>query len=61
MEIIIALVFISIVLAVFFLVMFIWASKGGQFEDLQGPAMRILFEEKIPKKDKIKSNGTRKI
>ena len=52
MEIVIVLVFISIVLAIFFLLLFIWASKEGQFDDLQGPAMRILFEDKAPKKDK---------
>ncbi len=52
MEIIIVLVFVSIILAILFLALFVWASKGGQFDDLQGPAMRILFEDKIPKKEK---------
>lgn len=33
--------------AVFF---FVWAAKNGQFDDLDTPAMRILFDEKTKKK-----------
>lgn len=36
----VTLVFIGIGVAIFF-----WASKGGQFDDLDGPAHRILFDE----------------
>lgn len=27
---------------------FFWASKSGQFDDLEGPAHRILFDEDVP-------------
>ena len=43
----VTLVFIGIGVAIFF-----WASKGGQFDDLDGPAHRILFDEdQGPEKD----------
>lgn len=29
---------------------FFWASKSGQFDDLEGPAHRILFDEDVPEK-----------
>lgn len=56
MGIVIVLVFISIVLALFFLILFIWANKKGQFEDMQGPAMRILFDDSIAEKEHKNSN-----
>ena len=37
---------IAICLGAFFLYSFFWAVKNDQFEDLQMPAFRILFEEK---------------
>ncbi|MCP5334963.1 MAG: cbb3-type cytochrome oxidase assembly protein CcoS [Oceanospirillaceae bacterium] len=27
---------------------FFWASKSGQFDDLEGPAHRILFDDDVP-------------
>ena len=45
MEIIFLLLAISICLALFFLISFLWASKNGQFDDTYGPAQRILFED----------------
>jgi len=42
----VTLAFIGIAVAIFF-----WASKGGQFDDLDGPAHRILFDDDdTPKK-----------
>lgn len=37
---------IAICLGAFFLYSFFWAVKNDQFEDLQMPAFRILFDEK---------------
>lgn len=37
---------IAICLGAFFLTGFFWAVKNDQFEDLQMPAFRILFDEK---------------
>ncbi|MBD3637332.1 MAG: cbb3-type cytochrome oxidase assembly protein CcoS [Crocinitomicaceae bacterium] len=44
MEIIFMLLAISICLALFFLLSFLWASKSGQFDDTYGPARRMLFD-----------------
>ncbi|MFM6954238.1 MAG: cbb3-type cytochrome oxidase assembly protein CcoS [Sphingobacteriaceae bacterium] len=38
----------SIVLALFFLAAFFWAMRTGQNDDMQTPAMRILFDEDMP-------------
>jgi len=35
-----SLVFVALAVALFF-----WAVKSGQFEDLEGPAYRILFDD----------------
>ncbi|MEO9532991.1 MAG: cbb3-type cytochrome oxidase assembly protein CcoS [Crocinitomicaceae bacterium] len=62
MEIIFLLLSISIVLALFFLFSFFWANKNGQFEDIEGPAMRILFDEEVKKvHHKAEKNANRKI
>ncbi|NOQ74952.1 MAG: cbb3-type cytochrome oxidase assembly protein CcoS [Crocinitomix sp.] len=45
MQIIFILIAISISLALFFLVSFLWATKSGQFEDTYGPAYRVLFDD----------------
>lgn len=37
---------IAICLGVFFLYGFYWAVKNDQFDDLQMPAFRILFDDK---------------
>jgi len=34
-----------------FLFFFMWAVKNGQFEDLETPAVRILFDEKAVEKE----------
>ncbi len=50
MEIIFVLIAISIGLALFFLISFLWATRNGQFEDTYGPAVRILFDDEIATK-----------
>jgi cbb3-type cytochrome oxidase maturation protein len=42
----ITILFIAIGVAIFF-----WASKGGQFDDLDSPAHRILFDDDIEPND----------
>ncbi|MCC5918520.1 MAG: cbb3-type cytochrome oxidase assembly protein CcoS [Cryomorphaceae bacterium] len=49
MEIIFVLIFISLFLAIGFLIAFLWSLKNGQFEDGESPAMRMLFEKKNKK------------
>jgi len=45
MEIIIVLVIASLLVALFFLGLFIWAVKSGQYEDDYSPSVRILFDQ----------------
>ncbi len=45
MEIIIYLIPIALLLGLLGLVAFLWALKSGQFDDLDGAAHRILFED----------------
>jgi cbb3-type cytochrome oxidase maturation protein len=49
MNIIILLVILSLIVAGGFLIAFIWSVKNGQYEDIEGPSNRILFEDKINK------------
>lgn len=50
MSVIIILIIISVIVAVFFLGVFIWAVKSGQFDDTVSPAIRILFDDKKQQK-----------
>jgi cbb3-type cytochrome oxidase maturation protein len=48
MEILYLLIPIAILLVVAMVAGFIWASKSGQFDDLEGPAHRILMDKDEP-------------
>ena len=48
MEIIYLLIPIAIVLVVAMVAGFLWAARSGQFDDLEGPAHRILMDEDEP-------------
>ncbi len=50
MKIIVLLISISVVVAVVFLIFFIWAVKSGQYEDTYGPSVRILLDDKTTEK-----------
>jgi cbb3-type cytochrome oxidase maturation protein len=45
MKIIIILIIISLLVAISFLVAFLWAVKSGQFDDRYTPSVRVLFDE----------------
>lgn len=36
---------VSLIIALFFLVSFFWATKNGQFDDDYTPSVRILYED----------------
>ena len=55
MEIIFLLVVFSAIIAVGFLIAFIYSVKSGQFDDVETPAMRILFDDAILKTTKKES------
>ena len=44
MSVIIILLIVSICIAGGFLIAFLWSVKDGQFDDVQSPAQRMLFE-----------------
>jgi cbb3-type cytochrome oxidase maturation protein len=46
MNVILVLLPISLLLGGFFVVSFIWATRKGQYDDLETPDKRILFEDK---------------
>jgi cbb3-type cytochrome oxidase maturation protein len=63
MSVIIILIIISVIVALFFLGVFIWAVKTGQFDDTVSPAIRILFDDKKvikTSKEEKKNDGTEK-
>ena len=50
MMVIFVLVLASLVVAVGFLVAFLWAVRNGQYEDNYTPSVRMLFDDKPTKK-----------
>ena len=48
MSVIILLIIISVLVAVFFVGIFIWAVKTGQYDDTYSPSVRMLFDDKKP-------------
>ncbi len=60
MSVIYLLLSISIIIAIVFFAAFIFAVKNGQYDDGYTPSVRMLFEDEIVKKEKIKSKLTTK-
>lgn len=54
MSVIFVLIGASLLVAIGFLVAYLWAVKSGQFDDKYTPSIRILFEDK--NKDQNKKN-----
>lgn len=54
MQIILFLLCVSLIVAVIFLITFLWGVKSGQFDDDYAPAHRIFYEEKNKNKKTIK-------
>ncbi len=51
MKIMFLLILLSLLVAVGFLVAFVWATRSGQFDDDYTPSVRMLFDnEKLDKK-----------
>jgi cbb3-type cytochrome oxidase maturation protein len=48
MNVLVLLIFASLVIATTFLVAFIWAVRSGQYEDTCTPSIRMLAEEPPP-------------
>lgn len=54
MSVIFILISASLLIAIAFLVAFIWSVKSGQFDDDYTPSIRMLFDDKL--KDKTDNN-----
>jgi cbb3-type cytochrome oxidase maturation protein len=50
MSVIIILITASLLIAIGFLVAFIWSVKAGQYEDDYTPSVRMLFENTVAQK-----------
>jgi len=50
---------VSLIIACFFLVSFLWATKNGQFDDDYTPSVRILFEDDLTINEN--KDGSRKV
>ena len=48
---------VSLVIAIFFLLFFFWATKNGQFDEDYAPSVRILFEDETIKKTNTDEDG----
>ena len=56
MSVIILLIILGVIVAGAFLAGFIWAVKNGQYDDIESPAMRMLFDDAKPLKKKMKKS-----
>jgi len=59
MEILFLLIPLSLVLVFLIGGVFWWAARTGQFDDLEGPAHRILMDENEPETNKSSTKGSR--
>jgi cbb3-type cytochrome oxidase maturation protein len=48
MELILVLLPFALLFAGIALALFVWAAQSGQFDDLETPAVRILFDDEPP-------------
>jgi cbb3-type cytochrome oxidase maturation protein len=48
MDVVFALVGVSIVLVIVIAIVLMWAVRSGQFEDMEGPAWRVVMDDDRP-------------
>ena len=61
MGIIYLMLVVSLVIALFFLFSFLWATKNGQFEDDHTPSIRVLFDDENNQTNHTEDDGSRKV
>ena len=59
MSVIFLLIGVSILVALAFLIAFVWAQQSGQYEDDFSPSVRILYDDEIKSKGKCQQNKTK--
>ena len=57
MNIFYLLIGVSLIAALIFLALFIWAVKSGQYEDNYTPSVRILFDDDEDKQESDTQSG----
>ncbi len=60
MSILYLLIPLAVILMIIAVAFFMWTIKSGQYEDLEGPAHRILMDDDdpmIPRSDRSKTSG----
>jgi len=60
MGIIYVMLIVSLMIALFFLISFIWAVRSNQFEDDYSPSVRILFDDELST-TKEEEDGSREV
>jgi cbb3-type cytochrome oxidase maturation protein len=58
MGIIYIMLIVSLIIALFFLVSFLWAIRSGQYDDDYTPSVRILFEDELINNNKEKNGSS---
>ena len=53
MKVILILIAASLLVAIGFLIAFLWSVKTGQFDDDISPAVRVLFDDEKPNSENI--------
>lgn len=61
MGIIYVMLVVSLVIALFFLISFIWAVRSNQFEDDYSPSVRILFDDEKTETKEEQEDGSREV
>lgn len=60
MEVLYLLIPLSLLLVALIVWIFLWAIRSGQFDDLEGPAHRILMDDDEPPAEESDSNEAEK-
>lgn len=61
MGIIYLMLIVSLIIALFFLASFFWATKNGQYDDDYTPSVRMLFDEEKKQKVNTETDGSREV
>lgn len=59
MSVIFLLIGVSILVALAFLIAFVWAQQSGQYEDDFSPSVRILYDDETKPEFKCQQNRTK--
>ncbi len=55
MSVLILLIAISLIVAIGFLISFLWSVKSGQYDDDYTPSVRMLFDDEIKDDNNLKN------